>query len=95
MFVLRTLIQKYVAHESKPLYACFVDYQKAFDSVSHAHLLWKLKMVGVGSKFYDIIKAMYANSYACVKVNKLRTECFKCNIGVRQGDNLSPNLTYL
>ena len=35
---------------------------------------------------------MYDNSFSCVKVDKVRTDFFKCNLGVRQGDNMSPNL---
>ena len=92
MYVVNTLIQKYVKNSNKPLYACFVDFQKAFDSVSHVHLLYKLKMIGVGSKFYEIIKNMYNQSYSCVKVNNERSKFFSCGLGVRQGDNLSPNL---
>lgn len=92
MFVLKTLLQKYVLGESKPLYCCFVDFKKAFDSVSHAHLLYKLKKYGIGSKFYTILKSMYTISNSCVKINNVRTNFFHCEVGVRQGDNLSPNL---
>ena len=41
MFVLRTLIQKYIASKSK-LYTCFVDFSKAFDTVLHSALLHRL-----------------------------------------------------
>ena len=37
MFILRTLIEKYTNNKSK-LYVCFVDFQKAFDSVLHSVL---------------------------------------------------------
>jgi hypothetical protein len=43
MFVLKTLIDKYVERNSKPLYACFVDFKSAFDTVWHQGLLYKLK----------------------------------------------------
>lgn len=33
IFVLHTLIQKYVTNGSKPLYTCFVDFKRAFDTV--------------------------------------------------------------
>lgn len=92
MFVLNTIIQKYVKNDSKPLYACFVDLKRAFDSVSHLHLFYKLKSIGVGTKFYDIIHSMYKQTETCVKIGQHRTNFFKSNIGVRQGDNLSPCL---
>ena len=92
MFVLRSLIQKYVKNNSKPLYACFVDFKRAFPSVSHVCLLYKLKLLGIGSKFYNTIKHMYQNTFSCVKIDNYRTNLFKCDLGLRQGDNLSPNL---
>jgi hypothetical protein len=33
MFILQTIIQKYATNESKPLYACFVDFKRVFDTV--------------------------------------------------------------
>jgi hypothetical protein len=54
MFVLKTLIDKYVERNSKPLYACFVDFKSAFDTVWHQGLLYKLKAAGVERNlFYD------------------------------------------
>lgn len=73
MFTLQTLIQKYIKINSKPLYACFVDFKRAFDSVLHVGLLYKLKKAGVGDKFYNIIQSMYNNTETCVKSNNLRS----------------------
>lgn len=92
MFILNTLIQKYVKNGSKRLYACFVDFKRAFDSVSHLHLFYKLKKTGIGTKFYNVIKTLYCNTKTCVKVGNQRTSFFNSEVGVRQGDNLSPNL---
>lgn len=74
MFTLQTLIQKYIKINSKPLYACFVDFERAFDSVLHVGLLYKLKKAGVGDKFYNIFQSMYNNTETCVKSNNLRSE---------------------
>ena len=35
---------------------------------------------------------MYDSTKACVKLNNCISKSFNCNIGVRQGDNLSPLL---
>lgn len=72
------------------MFALFNDFKRVFDSVSHLHLFYKLTLIGVSSKFYSIIKSMYDCSYSCVKVDQLIF--FRCGLGVRQGDNLSPNL---
>ena len=44
------------------LYICFVDFEKAFDSV-HIETLWKLlKSYGIPDKLINMIKAMYRNN---------------------------------
>jgi hypothetical protein len=93
MFILRNLIEKYAKSGTK-LYACFVDLRKAYDSVDHLKLMYKLKQIGIGSHVYDILKDMYVNigSMLCVKSGNCLSGSFVSNVGVRQGDNLSPNL---
>ena len=43
------------------MYACFVDFRKAFDSVWHGWLLYKLLQIGVGGCFYRLIQNLYSN----------------------------------
>ena len=92
IFVLKTLIDKYTQSSSKFLYTCFVDFKKAFDSVWHLGLFYKLRKNGVSDLFYNVVKNMYACTELCVKVDNSLTNSFPSRIGVRQGDNLSPNL---
>ena len=49
-------------------YTPFIDLQNAFDSVFHTGIKYKLLKIGVGSKFYNIIKDMYSKSRSCIKV---------------------------
>ena len=51
LLTLRTLIDKYVHCHGEKVYACFVDFRKAFDSVWHDGLLYKLLQIGVGGMF--------------------------------------------
>ena len=92
MFILKCLIDKYISIKGGNLYTCFIDFQKAFDSVIHEGIKYKLLKIGVGSKFYNIIKNMYSKSRSCIKVKTGLTNYIDLNLGVRQGDNLSPNL---
>ena len=39
-----------------------------------------------------LIHNLYQNTKACIKLNNKISSSFNCNIGVRQGDNLSPLL---
>jgi hypothetical protein len=61
---------------SKPLYACFVDFKSAFDTVWHQGLLYKLKAAEVGTKLYNIIQNMYSKTEVCVKIDNYRTDFF-------------------
>jgi hypothetical protein len=74
------------------VFACFVDFQKAFDTVIHTGIKIKLLHAGVGSLFYNIISRMYEISKSCVKVSNGITDFFPIKVGVKQGENLSPNL---
>ena len=66
--------------------------KKAFDSVVRKALLHKLIKGGVGGQFYDTIKDMYSNTLYCCKTDGFMCEPFQANLGVKQGDSLSPTL---
>jgi hypothetical protein len=92
MFILKSLMDAYKA-KRKPLYLCFVDFQKAFDTVWHSGLLFKLASLEVSSKFLSIIRNMYSKGFLSVQCTQDSiTPHFPSCIGVRQGDNLSPTL---
>ena len=91
MFVVKCIIDYYFSKGSK-VYTCFVDFQKAFDSVLHTAILLKLLELDIHGLFYNVIKSIYLQSTLCVKVNDKNTNTFKSLVGVRQGDVLSPNL---
>ena len=90
--ILNNMVQKYCHKKKKKLYGCFVDFSKAFDSVPRDILLNKLKSCGINGKIYEIIKTLYCEDFACVKIGNNCSEPFKTNIGVRQGCVLSPLL---
>ena len=92
IFILKTLINKYLKKNKCNLYACFVDFTKAFDTVDRKALLYKLLNKGIGGKFYNLIKNMYTNTKYSCKVDSSYSEPFLANVGVKQGDNLSPTL---
>uniref|UniRef100_A0A9J8AFQ2 ribonuclease H n=1 Tax=Cyprinus carpio carpio TaxID=630221 RepID=A0A9J8AFQ2_CYPCA len=92
IFTLQTLIDKYVHQNKSQIFACFIDFKKAFDSIWHEGLFLKLIDSGIGGKFYDLIKSMYTISQCAVKIGNKRTEYFPQRRGVRQGCSLSPTL---
>ena len=92
IFTLNTIINKYTYKKTQKLYACFVDFKQAFDRVWHMGLFYKLSKMDINNHFLRIIRSMYSNIKLSVKTRNLLTDQFQSNIGVRQGDNLSPLL---
>ena len=74
------------------VYACFIDFKKAFDSVCHQGMLFKLLQDKIDGKVYDIIKSMYSRSKCYIKLGAKRTGYFEYARGVTQGCILSPLL---
>ena len=84
-------------HSYIKAFACFgglsfVDFRKAFDSVWHDGLLYKLLQIGVGGCFYKLIQNLYSNSSCALKIGTSQTKSFSYSRGVRQGCILSPLL---
>ena len=78
------------SHEHRePLYICFVDIVKAYDSVNR-NILWDaLADHHVPVLIIDLIKALYFNTAARVRVGDKFSDPFDLKIGVKQGDILS------
>jgi hypothetical protein len=55
-------------------------------------MLTKLLKKGVGGKNFDLIKNMYSNTLYCCKTDEYISDPFKVDLGVKQGDSLSPTL---
>lgn len=91
LLVLKTLIDSYKSRH-KPLFACFIDFRKAYDSVWREGLFFKLIKYGCSRKFISILLSMYSSTKAAVKLEQGITSFFQSHIGVKQGCNLSPML---
>ena len=91
IFCLQSMITKYISKQGVRFYVLFVDFQKAFDSINHYNLFASLQQKGLCGKVLQLLKSMYSNMNAQVKVDSCHlTESFKCNIRTVQGDLLSP-----
>ena len=91
IFTLLAIIQKQFAQNSK-LYVAFVDFEKAFDSISRK-LLWPiLRKHGICGKLYKCIRSMYEDVKAKVRDGAKFTDYINCTHGVKQGDICSPIL---
>jgi len=91
IFVLKALSDLYLK-KHKRLYCCYIDYQKAFDTINRSKLWSKLLSLGMQGKVLDVITNMYIKAKSCVSINGAESGYFPCHTGVRQGENLSPLL---
>ncbi len=83
ILTLKTIHHKYVKQQNnKKIYARFVDFKKAFDSIWHDGLFFKLLQNKIGGKFYDLIKDLYTNTRCAVKISDHRTPFFPYRKGV-------------
>ena len=49
-------------------------------------------MNNINGKLYKVILNMYNDVKSCIVYNNCKSEYFNCEVGVRQGENLSPFL---
>ena len=75
--------------KNKETFVVSVDQSKAFDSISHKYLFKLLKHLNLGYFFENTIRRLYSNSYACVEVNKEKSNKIFINSGMKQGCALS------
>ena len=91
LFSLRQITEKY-NEIGKPLYLCYIDYQKAFDTVWQEGLWSAMRHLGYPDKIVRLLQALYQISTSAVRVDDDITEWFRTLTGVRQGCILSPQL---
>ena len=90
IFNLRLITEKYL-EKQKDIYACFIDYSKAFDTVKHQELLQCLKTTDIEKNDIALIANLYWQQKTIVKINNDISEPLKIEKGVRQGCVLSPS----
>ena len=77
----------------KRVFACFVDYRKAFDSVyREAALLFKLGSMGIEGRFFRCISHMYQNLSTRIKLIQKQSAAIDVTIGTGLGHPMSPEL---
>ena len=97
VLTMRSVVNKYVEDQkgkvkTPKVYACFIDFKKAFDTVWHDGLFYKLQQIGIRGNFLETLRNMYKNTKFAIKLGDKLTQFFPCMKGVRQGDPLSPTL---
>ena len=91
IFTLHSIIQLYLKN-SKRLYCAFIDYAKAFDTINRTSLWSKLIASEINGNVIRVIYNLYENAKSCIRKENKLSNYFSCNVGVRQGEKLSPLL---
>ena len=87
-FVLHLVIELYQSVRNR-VFCAFIDYRKAFDSIDRSLLWQKLLSYNINGKVLNIIRQIYSKAKSCIRKDNMISDYFMCNVGVRQGDNLS------
>lgn len=91
IFSVRQLQEK-SREQGQPLYLCFVDLEKAFDSVPREALWLVLAKLGCTDKFVRIVRLLHDDMRCCVRAQSEDSEFFSVSCGVKQGCVLAPTL---
>jgi len=90
LFGLRHLVDK-AMHIGQPLYALFIDFEKAFDRVQRNFLISRCKQLGCSGVFLEAMVKMLEDIQMQVKCHgKLGASIHTSNLGIKQGGLLSP-----
>jgi hypothetical protein len=83
---------QYYTSRGSHVFACFIDFNKAFDSVNYWLLFKKLLVAGLPKKLVCLLAFWYSNQQMSVRWQKTESNSFGIGNGVRQGSILSPLL---
>jgi sorting nexin-29 len=89
--ILRRLIEGAI-DKNLDIYAVFIDFKKAFDSLRRSTMFSILRHYGIPDKTVRVIKTIYNNSKSRVLVDGKLSDEFDVTTGVLQGDTLAPFL---
>ena len=90
-FLLQEIIMA-VQERKKKAFVVFLDVKKAFDTVWHEGLLYKLTLFGFPRYIWIILHNWYRGFISSVLWNSSTSCSFKISQGVQQGALLSPLL---
>ena len=91
MHLIRRVIDRGAATNKKTL-LLLLDWEKAFDRITHSSMFTALKRAGLPDKYINIIAALYRNPKFYIEADGFVSDFFRQNTGIRQGCPLSPYL---
>ena len=74
ILTLRLLAEK-AKRQGRKIYNCFIDFQKAFDTIKHKVIWATLKSYGVETKMVTLLENIYESAQSAVRIGKETLEC--------------------
>ena len=74
MFILKTMIDRFLFRKRGRFYCMFVDFSKAFDTVNRTYLFYSLIKSGMHGKMLQLIREIYSNVKATVRTDEGLTD---------------------
>ena len=90
IFALRIILERSIEMQNT-LYMCFVDFEKAFDTVRHEDMMTILKETGLDGKDLRLLTNLYWDQQARVDIGGHKTNWVEIRRGARQGCVISPD----
>ena len=78
--------------KGKRTYVAYIDFAKAFDRVRRPLLFHKLQLLGIPSQFCQSLNFIFQSTKFFIKAGDSFTHYYTSNVGVPQGDPISPIL---
>ncbi|GFO40610.1 endonuclease-reverse transcriptase [Plakobranchus ocellatus] len=91
IFTLSMLMERCIEMQ-KDLHLCFIDYSKAFDKVRHVELFRMLEKFDIDGKDLRVIRNLYWDQTAAVRIEGEYSDFKPIRRGVRQGCVMSSDL---
>jgi hypothetical protein len=91
IFSLRILVEKF-REKRRPIFAVFIDLEKAYDRVPRDVIWWALQRKNVPCSYVRLISDMYDESTTYVRTVCGYSDEFGIGVGLHQGSSLSPYL---
>ena len=92
VLLLKTLITKTVKKNGKNLFAAFIDFKKACDTVDRSILIERIQDLGINGLLLKNIGSVYRKTEYLLKYKNGHLNPINSNFGLKQGCPLSPML---